>query len=208
MFTRIVANRSVANNVRWTSDVIIPVDSAIAERQEVMLQLNDYPLPFRGRERGTKIYAHPDDYKKSDKWIKPRLFLYKGAGGRGRLFLRTSLRLSKATDKSPLFTNATFFVDSGACPELTLCKELNDLLSPRIVQHFEYDFMETKIGDKNHRFVVSTSLDERHKPANLMGLPVFFALGFNFKTCDIRDLPQDEHRIVKDVVTIESFDFL
>mmetsp|Transcript_126150 Transcript_126150/g.247317 ORF Transcript_126150/g.247317 Transcript_126150/m.247317 type:complete len:174 (-) Transcript_126150:347-868(-) len=173
-----------------------------------MLQPLDYPASYRGRQPGSKKYAHPDDYKQSHQPIKPEVFLYKGAGGRGRLFLRTSIRLNKASDPVPIFTNATFFVDTGACPELTLCEELYDMLRPRIVQKFKYDCMLTKIGNKNYEFTVSTALDDGHKPANLLGLPAFFAMGFKFKACGLDDLPQDDERVVHNVVEVEPFDFL
>jgi hypothetical protein len=49
------------------------------------------------------------------------------------------------------------------------------------------------------KFQVSTSLDPKHKSANLMGLPVFFALGFKFHTAAIDELEHDKLRIVRDI---------
>ena len=58
------------------------------------------------------------------------------------------------------------------------------------------------------KFQVSTSLDPKHKSANLMGLPVFFALGFKFHTAAIDELEHDKLRIVRDIWTFEPFDYL
>jgi len=194
---------SCASPLRRYFDGIIDID----DKSEILMQPLDYPENFRGHEPGTKLYAHPDDYQKETKPITPEFFLFRGPNGRGRLFLRASFKISKET-KPSMFTSATFFVDSGACPELTVCEDLYKLLEPRIVQHFRYDFIHTEINGKKLKFQVSTSLDAKHKPANLMGLPVFFALGLKFHTAAVDELEHDKLRIVRDIGTLEPFDFL
>lgn len=173
------------------------------------MQPLDYPEPFRGTVPGSKRYAHPTDYKISTEYIKPEVFLYKGAGGRGRLFFRTSICLREGSDVAPsTYTNATFFVDTGACPELAVCDELYDLMSPRIKQSFRFDFIESDLNDKKRQLVVSKAVQEYHKPANLIGLPMLFLLGFKFPTCEVDGLDHDLDRVVKNVVDINEFKFL
>jgi len=172
-----------------------------------MLLPVDYPKPFRGLIPGSKLYAHPDDYKIDGKPMKPELFLYRNDDLRTRLFLRTSIKLSEDADDES-YTSATFLFDTGCCPHIMLSEYLQDLLAKRVkTDTFPGDYMKIKIGQNYHNCQVRSDLPDIHKPANVLGLPMFFSLGIKFKGAHINAFSLDADRIAHDVATFDHFEY-
>jgi len=153
----------------------------------LLLFPEDYPPSFRSP---AKLYAHPDDYMVSDGAISPYVFLYRD-GTRVRLFYRTSLRTNDGK-----FTTATFLLDTGGCPALYLSPTLQTLLRDRIeVDDLGTRWIRTNIGGEDVRLLVRFDLPSEHRPANVMGLPMFFLLGLTFPQVRINTLVFDEEGV-------------
>lgn len=124
------------------------------------------------------MYAHPDEYKIDTSPIKPSVFLYRGCmGARERMFIRTSIKLcNDSTDQR--FTAATFLFDTGCCPHLNLSSRLQNLLQCRIKKDEGRElFISTTVDDVQHKCITKSDMQVQ---VNVMGLPMFFALGLSF----------------------------
>lgn len=190
---------------------IVTTDTMSLEESPTAILLipEDYPRSFRGDDGG-KRYAHKDDYKVTTTPIKPHVFLYRGSGGsRVRLFFRTSIKLNN--DPSNLtFTTATFILDTGCCPHMNLSDELTELLADRIIEDDGREFyISTHIKEVKHQCIVKSDLPDQHKTANVMGLPMFFALGIAFPEGSLFSLKIDKEKVAYDAATISSgFEYL
>lgn len=171
----------------------------------VILSLQDYPLPYRGLFPGSKLYALPTDYKVDDQAIRPEVFLFKGNNSRNRLFLRTSFLLTEGK-----FTAATFFLDTGLGSHFQLSDDLYGLLVQhnRVIRGGPTDFMEVNINGVKHQCLVQNDLPHVYKSANIIGLPMCFALGFKFNALNINVVPMEMERIAPNQVKFEPFEFL
>jgi hypothetical protein len=153
----------------------------------------DYPKMFRG------TYAHPDDYRIDNKPIKPHLFFYK-PDTRIRLFLRISIKISENQ-----FTAATFLLDTGCCPHFNMSPVLKNLISSRFVKSdIGPDYLVTKINEESAKCIVK----EIHKPANVMGLPMFFLLGLSFQQNRVAAFEYDRDDIAHNVGTINDIKYI
>eukprot|EP01032_Pedospumella_encystans_P024490 gene24490-27698_t len=173
---------TLASRARLTTSTTVPESFAASESPTaIMLIPEDYPPSFRGKENG-KVYAHKDDYVVTRDVIKPEVFLYRGSDGtKDRLFFRTSIKLN--SDPADLtFTSATFLFDTGCCPHLNVSEDLKKLLKGRIKKDDGREFyVSSYVDGVKHQCIVKSDLPDQHKPANVMGLPMFFALGIAFR---------------------------
>jgi hypothetical protein len=186
--------------------IIIDSDAKQFESPAAMILLPvDYPLSYRGESPGSKLYALPTDYKVDDQAIQPEVFLFKGNNSRNRLFFRTSFRLSETK-----FTAATFLLDAGLCSHFQFSDDLYNLMVDynRVIQGGPTDYMEVNINGVKHQCLVQNDLPHVHKPANVIGLPMFFALGLKFDALNINVAAMDKERVVRNHVKFETFKFL
>lgn len=157
---------------------------------------------FRGESPGTKKYAHPDDYKIDTQPIKPEVFLYK-PDARNRIFLRTSFKLTEST-----YTAATFLLDTGCTSHLNICSDLKNILEPRVKIGDSGDYIEANVNNEKAFLTIDCDLPDVHKPANVIGLPMFFYLGLSFKQQRIGTFKFDKDRIARDACTFANFPYL
>jgi hypothetical protein len=170
----------------------------------VMLIPEDYPRMFRGLTNKSKLFAHPEDYRLDNKPIKPSLFLYK-PDTRIRLFLRISLKVSQ----EDRFTAATFLLDTGCCPHLNISSLLKNHIRSRIKKNDTgADFLVTEINGETVNCIVKEDLPEVRKPANVMGLPMFFLLGLSFTQNRLATFTYDEDDVAHDVGKICNVAYL
>jgi hypothetical protein len=196
----------IISNRLLSKAIIIDSDAEQFESPAAMMLLPvDYPLPYRGETPGSKLYALPTDYKVDDQAIQPEVFLFKGNNSRNRLFFRTSFRLSETK-----FTAATFLLDAGLCSHFRFSDDLYNLMLSydRIIQGGPTDYMEVNINGVQHQCLVQNDLPHIHKPVNVIGLPMFFALGLKFDALNIHVATMDKDRVVRNHVKFESFKFL
>eukprot|EP00981_Chlorochromonas_danica_P000330 scaffold85_cov175-Ochromonas_danica.AAC.15 len=151
---------------------------------EILLTPLDYPETFRGRQPGTKLYAHPTDYQTDSQPIIPELFLYK-EGARTRFFLRTSFKLLNGN-----YTAATFLVDSGITSQATG----SDIGS---------DYITTTIGDIKANCSVEYN-KMTPKPANIIGFPMLLLLGLRFNQSRLEGLIYDTENVAREVCTFST----
>eukprot|EP01031_Cornospumella_fuschlensis_P037420 gene37420-45441_t len=152
----------------------------ILQISNFLLMPEDYPKAFRGYAPGTKKYAHPDDYKEDNAPVKPENFLYKSGDGYNRkFFIRVSFRTTPDGDENVKFTSATF-LDTGCCHDLEVCEDLGQLLTHRWKKDSVHDYIMIEIENDTHMCYIKSNSPEGHKPVNVMGLPLFFALGLQF----------------------------
>lgn len=200
----------VASVVNHSRNFAVILETFTTSESPIAIQLmpEDYPLSFRGRGGG-KSYAYKDDYMRATSPIKPYVFLYRGSDGtRGRLFLRTSIKLrSDPHDNS--FTTATFLLDTGCCPHINLSPQLRDLLKYRIKKDNGREFyISSKVNDSEHRCIVKSDLPNQRQPANVMGLPMFFALGIAFRKGHMFSYELDDQNVAHDVASFGRFEYL
>lgn len=171
-----------------------------------LLTPEDYPLSFRDKK---KPYAHKNDYQIDDAPITPTVFLYRGSyGTRCRLFFRTSIKLT-SNPADHRFTAATFLLDTGCCPHLNLSVQLQNLLEGHIQKNDGREFyISTLVDDVLHNCVVKYDLPTQHTSINVMGLPMFFALGIAFRKGRIFALELDDEDTSHKVATFGQFKFL
>ena len=165
----------------------------------------DYPDFYRGHEPGSKVYAHPRDYKLDMQAIQtPEMLVYKGPNSRNRLFLQTSFKL---TDN--YFTAATFLLDAGFGSHFQFCDELYGMMvrNGRVNQNGPFDSLVTTINDRE-KCLVQNDVSHNQNPANVIGLPMYFALGLKFNAEDITKMVMDKDRIVHYCVRFEPFKYL
>lgn len=167
----------------------------------LLLFPEDYPPIFRNAE---KLYAHPDDYNVIDNPITPYTFAYR-QGTRLRLFLRTSLSIP-----SGKFTTATFLLDTGCCPHLYVSDTLKSLLADRIQEDdLGTQFMTLKFNEEKHRLLTKVDLPSEHKSVNVIGLPMFFLLGFKFHEGNVRSFDTDVDGVIRGVLQFrEGYTYL
>ena len=166
----------------------------------------DYPISFRDPNH---MYAHPDDYKNDTSPIKPSVFLYRGSmGARERMFIRTSIKLSNdSTDQR--FTAATFLFDTGCCPHLNLSSRLQNLLQGRIKKDEGREFfISTTVDDVQHKCITKTDMPIQQAQVNVMGLPMFFALGLSFRKGKVFSFELNQDDIAHDIATFGDFKYL
>lgn len=204
--TCVVLNlHTVPRRLLFTSGIIELGAEQFESPAAKMLLPIDYPTSYRTEQSGGRKCALPTDYKIDAEPIKPEVFLYKGNNSRNRLFFRTSFQLPSGT-----FTAATFLLDAGLCSHFQLCDELYELLinNVRVIQGGPTDYLKTTINGIEHNCLVQNDLPHRHKPANVIGVPMFFALGLRFAAVDIAKVRMDGERVVRDFVGVEPFKFL
>ena len=77
-----------------------------------------------------------------------------------------------------------------------------------MIQGEATDYLETHINGINHQCWVQNDLTHMHEPANAIGLPMCFALGFKFNANNINGMVMDQERVVHNQVQFEDFEFL
>lgn len=175
-------------------------ESLLNSPAATMLIPEDYPKMFRGI---SKLYAHPEDYCIDSEPIKPNLFLYK-PDTRIRLFLRISIKISENQ-----FTAATFLFDTGCCPHFNVSPVLKNLIRCRIEKSdIGADYLVTNVNGESAKCIVKEDLPEIHKPANVMGLPMFFLLGLSFQQNRVAAFEYDGDDIAHNVGTINDIKYI
>lgn len=97
------------------------------------------------------------------------------------------------------FTAATFLVDTGCCAHFHVCKELKQLIMPRL--------NTAVLGMPDHltmecRPALCSVQESVQQPINVMGLPMFVLLGIG---CSASSLRFDAHGIAHNVATVADW---
>jgi hypothetical protein len=108
--------------------------------------------------------------------------------------MRISVRLSQNQ-----FVAATFLLDTGCCPHFNLSTPLSDLIASRIEKDVGEDFLQTTIDGKNYNCIVKCEVPEVHHPANIMGLPMFFAMGLSFNEGTVHKFLFDKYKVARNI---------
>ena len=136
----------------------------------------DFPATYRSPG---KLYAHPDDYKILRTHIPPNLFAYRH-DTRSRLLMRLSFQLAE----DDRFVAASFVVDTGCSYSFLFSDELWRILSANnriVTDEVGTRYVQTTLGGTSAKCLVSNDVPDGHKPANFIGLPMFFLLGVKFQ---------------------------
>jgi hypothetical protein len=111
--------------------------------------------------------------------------------------MRISIKLAENS-----FISATFLMDTGCCSHLMVSPILMALIKPRLIKNeVGNDHIVTQVNNKSVICVVSPMEDERHQPANLIGLPLFFLMGIQFTEQKVSSFEYDKDDIAHEVVT-------
>lgn len=169
----------------------------------------DYPLLYRS---STKLFAHPEDYKVTEDFVPPSMFVFKHET-RTRLFVRLSFRLDSdgGLEYKSRFVSATFVMDTGCSPHFIISDELWGILSSHKRIHESElgpSYIDTKVGGKHAKCRVSNDVPSQHKPANFLGLPMFFLLGVKFPAIKIGELDYEKSDCSQGAIQHTPFDVL
>jgi hypothetical protein len=179
------------------------VDVEDSSKSAILLCPCDYPKNFRGESNPAKLYAHPDDFEKCTEPIAPEVFLYK-AGAISRLFMRISIKLAENS-----FTSATFLMDTGCCSHFMISPTLMSLLKPRLIMNeIGCDHIVSTLHGKEVKCVIVPMEDERHHPANVIGLPIFFLLGIQFTQGKVSSFEYNTDNIARGIVSMPLVSYL
>lgn len=78
----------------------------------------------------------------------------------------------------------------------------------RVIQGGPTDYIEVNINGVKHQCLVQNDLPQNRNSANVIGLPMFFALGLKFNALNINVAAMNKERIVRNHVKFEPFTFL